>query len=204
MFKKLLVLMAFLALLPMQIMAEEMGPRDVVKAAVDGVIDVLKARKDQSVLASEDRDAIRKAVDGYFDFAEMAKRALGKPWRRLNDEQKAEFVNSFRELLERTYGNRLSDYHDQKVEYGKVIVKKRIAVVDSDVVDADKRTPVRYKLVHKDAGWGVYDIKIEGISMISTYRTDFGASVNKHGIDGFLSELKDRASGRLGQDQDKG
>jgi phospholipid transport system substrate-binding protein len=57
--------------------------------------------------------------------------------------------------------------------------------------------------VHKEVGWGVYDIKIEGISMVSTYRTDFGASVDKNGIDGFLSDLKDRAAGRLEPEQDK-
>jgi len=203
MFKKLLVLMSFLVLLPVQSMAEELGPRDVVKTAVNGVIDVLKARKDTSVLTPEDRGAIRKAVEGYFDFPEMAKRALGAPWKDMNDAQQVEYVDSFQELLERTYGNRLADYHDQVIEYGEVMIKGRIAVVDSDVVDADKRTPVRYKLVHKDSGWGVYDIKIEGISMVSTYRTDFGASVDKKGIDGFLGELKDRAAGRLGSDQDK-
>jgi len=203
MFKKLLVLMSFLALLPVQSMAEELVPRDVVKTAVDGVIDVLKARKDTSVLTTEDRDAIRKAVEGYFDFPEMAKRALGRPWKEMNEAQRDEYVGSFRELLERTYGNRLSEYNDQKVEYGEVVVKGRIAVVDSEVVDADKSIPVRYKLVHKEVGWGVYDIKIEGISMVSTYRTDFGASVDKNGIEGFLSDLKDRAAGRLEPDQNK-
>jgi len=203
MFKKLLVLMAFLALLPVQSMAEELGPRDVVRTAVDGVIDVLKARKDTSTLTTEDRGAIRKAVEGYFDFPEMAKRALGRPWKDMNDAQKDEYVVSFRQLLERTYGNRLSEYNDQKIEYGEVFVKGRIAIVDSDVIDADKRIPVRYKLVHKEVGWGVYDIKIEGISMVSTYRTDFGASVDKIGIEGFLSDLKDRAAGRLEPDQDK-
>jgi len=203
MFKKLLVLMAFLALLPVQSMAEEMGPRDVVKTAVDGVIDVLKARKDTSTLTTEDRDAIRKAVEGYFDFPEMAKRALGRPWKEMNEAQQEEYVGFFRELLERTYGNRLSSYNDQKIEYGELAVKGRIAVVDSEVVDADKRIPVRYKLVHKEVGWGVYDIQIEGISMVSTYRTDFGASVDKNGIDGFLSEIKDRAAGRLEPGQTK-
>jgi len=204
MFKKLLVLMSFLALLPMQAMAEELAPQDVIKTAVGGVIDVLKVRKDQTSLSSEDRDAIRKAVDGCFDFPEMAKRALAAPWKELNDTQKKEFVATFQELLELTYGNRLADYHDQKIEYGEVFIKGRIAVVDSEVVDADKRTPVRYKLVHKDAGWGVYDIQIEGISMVNTFRTDFSEAVNKDGIKGFLSGLKGRVTSLKEQDQSKG
>jgi len=168
------------------------------------VIDVLKVRKDQKTLSEEDRDAIRKAVEGYFDFPEMAKRALAAPWKELNDAQQAEFVASFQELLELTYGNRLSDYHDQKVEYGEVQVKGRIAIVDSEVVDADKRTPVRYKLVHKEVGWGVYDIQIEGISMISTFRTDFTTAFNKDGAEGFLNGLKERVASLKEQDQNKG
>jgi len=204
MFKKLIVLISFLVLLPMQAMAVEQGPEDVVKTAVNGVIDVLKVRKDEASLSSEDRDAIRQAVEGYFDFPEMAKRALAAPWKQLNDAQRVEFVASFQELLELTYGNRLSDYHDQKVEYGEVYIKGRIAIVDSDVVDADKRTPVRYKLVHKKTGWGVYDIQVEGISMINTFRTDFSQAVNKDGLEGFLSGLRERVAGLKEQDQSKG
>jgi len=205
MFKKLFVLLiAFLALLPIQAMADEIGPQEVVKTAVGGVIDALKARPDQKVLSSADRDAIRSAVKGYFDFAEMAKRSMGKSWKKLSKEQKNEFVATFRELLERSYGNRLSDYHDQEVEYGKVRIKKRIAIVNSDVVDATKRTPVRYKLVHKKTGWRVYDIQVEGISMVNTFRTDFNTAVNKDGIEGFLNGLKERVAKLQKQDQDKG
>lgn len=201
---KLLVLITFLALLPVQAMAEDAGPQSVVKAAVDGVINVLQTRKDKAMLSTEDRDAIRKAVYGYFDFEEMARRALGKPWRQMNDTQKSEFVATFRELLERSYGNRLSEYHDQKVKYNDAVVKGRIAKVDSEVIGSDKTTPVRYWLVHKQVGWRVYDIQIEGISMINTFRTDFNDAVHKNGIEGFLSQLKDRVDGLRKQDQNKG
>jgi len=201
MFKKMLILLSFIALLPMQGFAHDLGPLPVVQIAVGGVIDALKAREDQASLSSADRAAIRKAIEGYFDFGEMAKRALGKPWKKMVREQKKEFVATFRELLELSYGNRLADYHDQKVEYGKVKIGKRTAIVNSEVIDAEKRTPVRYKLVHKKSGWRVYDIKVEGISMISTYRTDFRAAVNKDGIDGFLDGLKKRVAGLKEQDQ---
>ena len=208
MFRKFLLLTGFIAMLPISGMAnvnaEEMGPKEVVQTAVDGVIQVLKARKNPKALSLEDRNAIRKAVEGYFDFAEMAKRALGKPWKKMSKEQKKAYVATFRELLERSYGNRLSEYHNQTVEYGEVKKKKRIAIVNSEVVDAEKRTPVRYKLVHKKKGWRVYDIKVEGISMISTYRTDFGASVNKNGLDGFLDGLKARVAKLRKQDESKG
>lgn len=201
MLKKMIVMMAFVALLPWQAMADEMGPKKVVETAVGGVIDVLKARKDQKSLSESDRVAIRQAVEGYFDFAEMAKRALARPWRDLNAAQRKDFVKDFRQLLELTYGNRLAGFHNQKVEYGEVEERGRIAVVDTNVVDADKSTPVRYKLVHKKVGWRVYDIQVEGISMVNTFRTDFNTSVNRDGIKGFLSGLKDRVSGLQKQDK---
>jgi len=209
MFKKAFILLSFIALLPLQVMASEEAsptlndPQQVVKTAVSGVIKALKARKDQTTLSNEDRAAIRNSIEGYFDFVEMARRALGKSWKKLQRAQKKEFVKNFRELLERSYGNRLSEYHNQKVEYGKVKIGKRTATVNSVVIDADKRTPVRYKLVHKKNGWRVYDIKVEGISMISTYRTDFNEAVNKKGIEGFLAGLKERVAGLQSGDQPK-
>lgn len=202
MFRKMLVVMSLLLLLPMQGMAGEVGPKQAVEITVNGVIDVLKARADQTMLTEQDREAIRKAVAEYFDFEEMGKRALAAPWKELSVAQQKEFVGLFRQLLELTYGNRLAGFHGQLVEYGEEFVKGRIAIVDSEVVDGDKRTPVRYKLVSKEAGWRVYDIQVEGISMISTFRTDFAASVNKDGVEGFLADLKDRVDGM--QNQEKG
>jgi len=190
MFKKFLFSLILATLLPMVAFAGSDNPKVVVETAVNGVIHALKSRSDQNTITLEDREAIRQSVKGYFDFREMAKRSLGKPWRKMDEAQRTEFVDTFRELLERSYGNRLSEYHDQTVEYGKVKTKGRIAIVNSEVIDAEKKTPVRYKLVHKKSGWRVYDIKVEGISMVSTFRSDFKQAVSQKGIDGFLGDLK--------------
>jgi len=190
MFKKFLFSLTLVALLPMVAFAGSDDPKVVVETAVNGVINALKSRSDQNTITLEDRAAIRQSVEGYFDFREMAKRSLGKPWRNMDETQRTEFVDTFRELLERSYGNRLSEYHDQTVEFGEVKTKGRIAIVNSEVIDAEKKTPVRYKLVHKKNGWRVYDIKVEGISMVSTFRSDFKQAVSQKGIDGFLGDLK--------------
>lgn len=206
MFRKMFVVMSLLVVMampfPAQGVAGEIGPKQAVEITVNGVIDVLKARVDQKSLSEKDREHIREAVSEYFDFEEMAKRSLAAPWKDLNEKQKTEFVGLFQQLLELTYGNRLAGFHHQTVEYGEEFIKGRIAIVDSDVLDADKRTPVRYKLVSKEVGWRVYDIQIEGISMISTFRTDFTTSVNKDGIEGFLTSLRARVDGM--QHQEKG
>jgi len=203
MFKKFLFSLVLAALLPAYALAAPDGPKTVVETAVNGVIHALKSRTNQDVITFADREAIRQSVEGYFDFREMAKRSLGRPWRNMDKAQRASFVDTFRELLERSYGNRLSEYHNQSVEYGEVKTKGRIAIVNSEVVDAEKKTPVRYKLVHKKAGWKVYDIKVEGISMVSTFRSDFKQSVSKNGIDGFLGDLKKQVEKLKKQDQAK-
>jgi len=201
MLKKLLFSLTLAIVLPVYAFAEPGTPKVVVETAVNGVIQALKSRQDKNVITLKDRESIRQAVEEYFDFREMAKRSLGKPWRNMDKAQRADFVGTFRELLERSYGNRLSEYHDQTVEFGKVRTKKRIAIVESEVVDADKRTPVRYKLVHRKTGWKVYDIKVEGISMVSTFRSDFKQSVSQKGIDGFITDLKNQVEKLREQDQ---
>jgi len=201
MFKKFLFSLVFATLLPIYALAGSDDPKTVVETAVNGVIHVLKSRPNQDAITLKDREDIRQSIEGYFDFREMAKRSLGKPWRKMDEAQRTDFVNTFRELLERSYGNRLSEYHDQTVEFGKVKTRGRIAIVNSEVIDAEKRTPVRYKLVHKKSGWRVYDIKVEGISMVSTFRSDFKQSVSQKGIDGFLGDLKKQVEKLKKQDK---
>jgi len=205
MFKKFLLGLSLAAMLPLHAWAVvNDNPRAVVEIAVNGVIQVLKSRQNKNIITLEDRDAIRRSVEGSFDFVEMAKRSLGRPWKAMNGAQRADFVDTFRELLERSYGNRLSEYHNQTVAFGKVKTKGRRAIVNSEVIDAEKKTPVRYKLVRKKNGWRVYDIKVEGISMVSTFRSDFKQAVSKKGIDGFISELKQKIEKLKNKDQVKG
>ncbi len=203
--RKVLLAGMLALLLPMHAWsAGDDDPKAVVEKAVNGVIHVLKARKDPNHITLAEREAIRRAVEGYFDFREMAKRSLGRPWKNMTPAQREEFVRTFRELLERSYGNRLSEYHNQTVRYGKVRIKGRRAFVNTEVVDAEKTTPVRYSLIHKKKGWRVYDIKVEGMSLVSTYRTDFKQSVSKNGIDGFIQALKRRVEALRKQDKGKG
>ncbi len=201
MLRKLLLSLILIMVLPVHAFAKVNSPEEVVEIVVNGVIHVLKSRQDQKRITPADRAAIRRAVKGYFDFREMAKRSLGRPWRNMDKAQRTDFVCTFRELLEQSYGNRLSTYHHQTVAFGKVRIRGRVAIVDSEIIDAEKRTPVRYRLVHRQTGWMVYDIKIEGISMVSTFRSDFGEAVSQKGINGFLSDLKKKVGTLKKQDQ---
>ena len=168
------------------------GPKEVIQGTVDTVIDILKARENSDVLTAENRQAIRKAVEGGFDFPEMAKRSLSKGWRAIGDSQRQAFTVVFRDLLERSYGNRLAGFSGQTVEYGEVKEKNKNRVVETEIVDAKRRTPVEYSLHETKDGWRVYNIVIEGVSLVSTYRSSFKREMKKKGFDGLMKNMTDK------------
>ncbi|MDX8403142.1 MAG: ABC transporter substrate-binding protein [Mariprofundaceae bacterium] len=167
------------------------GPKTVIENTVNGIIGILKARKDTTKLTEEDRDSIRQTVEGRFDYREMSKRSLGKAWKGISEKEKESFSELFRKLLERSYGNRLASFHDQKVEFADAQFKKDKARVKSKVIDAEKETPVEYRLHQTATGWQVYDIKIEGVSLVSNFRKDFKASIKSQGgFEGLVQALE--------------
>lgn len=186
----LAIMLAMLVSMPAW--ANNEGPRAVIENTVNQIIEALDAREDKSKLTEKDRDTIRQAVEGHFDYQAMAKRSLGKPWKKLSDEERSHFTEVFRELLERSYGNRLSKYKGQKVVFADAELKKKKARVKSKVIDGTRETPVDYRLHQTATGWQVYDIRIEGTSMVRTFNQDFKAIMKKGGYDKLLKKLEEK------------
>ncbi|NWF36736.1 ABC transporter substrate-binding protein [Mariprofundus sp. KV] len=182
----------FAALLSVSAWAEDTGPKATIEATVNKIIEVLEARNDTSKLTSKDRDAIRQSVEGKFDYAAMAKRSLGKPWLELDGVQQTHFTSVFRDLLERSYGNRLSEYKGQKVVFADAELKGDKARVESTVIDGTRETPVEYRMHQTDTGWQVYDIRIEGTSMVRTFYQDFKSTLDNGGYDNLLKTLEEK------------
>ncbi len=174
--------------------AGEPGPREVIESTVNNIIQVLEQRPAQGKLTEADRDRIREVVEGHFDYRAMAKRSLGRPWKKLSEAEKVHFTEVFRELLERSYGNRLNEYHGQKVVFHDAELKKNKARVKSEVIDASKEIPIEYRLHQTPSGWQVYDIRVEGTSMIRTFHQDFKATLESSGYDGLLKSLEDKVA----------
>ncbi|RMH61462.1 MAG: ABC transporter substrate-binding protein [Zetaproteobacteria bacterium] len=160
--------------------APDQGPGEVVKAFVSGIIDVLEHREDKTRLTDQDRERIRQIVNGRFDYAAMAGRSLGRTWKTLDEEERKRFSDLFRQLLEWSYGNRLNEYKGQRVEYRKVQFKGKRARVLTIVSDGAKNTPVEYRLHQTAHGWMVYDIRIEGASLVRTFYQEFQSQL-EHG-----------------------
>ncbi|MDX8387641.1 MAG: ABC transporter substrate-binding protein [Ghiorsea sp.] len=173
--------------------AEETTPKQVVEATVESIIDVLEERTNKDTMTDHDREGIRKVVAGKFDYADMSRRVVGsKLWREMGAEKQAKFAEIFRQMLEYSYGNQLAGYHGQKVVFKKAKFSKKTgnAKVKGKVIDTDKSIPMEYRLHKTATGWQVHDIKIEGVSMIATFRKDYKSVIKSQGVDGLMVKLQ--------------
>ncbi|MDQ6951286.1 MAG: ABC transporter substrate-binding protein [Mariprofundales bacterium] len=177
------------------------GPEQVVTTTVQAIIKILNHRQDKKHLNEHDRQQIRAILEGNFNFREMARHSMGPPWRQLDDAHRNEFVSMFRQIMEYTYGNRLSGYHGQTIAYNHAEFRRNKARIQSRVTDGSTITPVDYLLKKSSAGWLVYDIKIEGVSMINTFRQDFSGVIDHKGIDGFFQALHKKVAALIAKDQ---
>ncbi|MBM3223820.1 MAG: ABC transporter substrate-binding protein [Candidatus Tectomicrobia bacterium] len=182
----------YLGTSPMTACAGE--PQDRVKETVDAVIAVLQDPALQGPEHTQKRrDKMRQAVFQRFGFDEMAQRALGIHWSKRTPAEKKEFAALFGELLERSYINKIESYSsEQKILYTKEnIDKDGFASVRTEiVVKRDVNVDVEYRLTKRDGNWQVYDVVIEGVSLVNNYRTQFNNIVSQESYEALVKKLK--------------
>jgi phospholipid transport system substrate-binding protein len=128
-----------------------------------------------------------------FGFEEMAQRSLGRHWRTLTPQQRQEFVGLFTDLLERSYINRIANYKagPQGVRYPKEDISGDQATVHTTITtEHGEPVTVDYRLLHKDGDWKVYDIIIEGVSLVNNYRTQFNTIILKDSYAGLVKQMR--------------
>lgn len=166
-----------------------------IKDAVDEIISILQDEK----LAVPTRKAERKnrvvtIVEKKFDFREMSMRALAKHWHERSPEEQDRFVFLFKTLLENTYIAKIETYSGEKVVFKKAALQGNKAIVYSDLIRKNVETPVNYKLKNNDDRWMVYDVEVEGVSLVNNYRTQFASILNKENFAGLLARLEEKVS----------
>ena len=178
--------------------AEIEAPLDMLKRTSDEVIEVLKEKR---TAIDADPNLVYQIVDEYIvphlDDVTLAKLALGKNWRKASNEQKIEFVDEFRSLLIRTYGKSLQEFSDQKINFFPVKMKAgatKVTVKSEVLQSGGPSIPMNYRLRLKKDEWKVYDIKIDGVSLVTSYKGTFTQEVRKGGIKGLLKMLRDKNS----------
>jgi phospholipid transport system substrate-binding protein len=193
MFRILATLLA--VLLPTLAVAQE-APDALVKRTTDEVLAIIKADKAlQSGNTAKVVELAEQKVLPHFDFARMARLAVGRNWAQATDAQKEALTKEFRTLLVRTYSSALTQYRNQAIEVkpSKVGPGDKEAVVKTAVIQqGGPQIPIDYAMEKTDSGWKVYDVVIDGASLVTTYRGTFNDQIQKGGIDGLVKTLQER------------
>ena len=187
-------LMMWLLIIPAPaVVAANTAPDALVKATVDDVLAVIKQNKDKQAL----RALAEQKVLPHFDFRRMTQLAVGAPWRQANPAQQQALENSFRTLLVNTYTNALSVAMTgtQTVDVKPVQVKpdQNEVTVKTTVKDPGKQPiAIDYRMANGADGWKVFDVVVEDLSLVTTYRGTFASEVSRTGIDGLIKVLDEK------------
>ena len=180
--KRLQLLMATLfACALLAPLAQAGEPSEVVRKGIHGLLEILgqpdlKAPEKKA----ERRNRMRKIIHRHFDFEEMSRRSLARAWRKRTPEEKTEFIELFSYFMERNYAGTLESYTNEKVVLGKESIDEEFAKVNTVIITMDKKeVDIVYRL-HKVGGeWRVYDVVVEGVSLVKNYRDQFRSIIRR-------------------------
>jgi len=190
--KKHLVRMTIILCLIFPLSAFAAVPLETVKGHLDKVLDVLR---DPSLKAESAKKAkkerIRAISEKMFDFTELSKRTLAQNWSKFNPGQQKEFVDLYTSLLGDTYVNKIMAYTDEKIVFGKeVALSEKTVEVQSRVLRKNGDVPINYRVILKDGVWRVYDVVVEGVSLINNYRSQFRQILSNKPPESLLETLR--------------
>jgi len=190
MFKRIMLLLA--ASLLMASVSFANPPADEIKRTVDEVVRIV-ADKDMKKNDTKRRQALKKSISNIFDYAEMAKRSMGKHWNVRTPAEKKNFIDLFASLLENSYAGKIESYNNEKIIYIRDIVDGDYAEVKSKVVTANRdEFTLDYRLFKQNNKWMVYDVIIEGVSLVANYRSQFNKIINANGYDKLVDKLQSK------------
>ncbi len=173
------------------------GPAtETVEGQVKKILSTLRNPEFKQKSREEKIAGIREIINEVFDWNELSRRTLGRNWKKFSPEQRTEFTELFSRLLEGIYADRLLAYTNEKVIFEKETeLKKGRVEVTSYIRLADgKRIPLNYRAIEKDGKWKVYDVVIEGVSMVKNYRGQFKQILSKGSPDDLIATLKKKTS----------
>jgi phospholipid transport system substrate-binding protein len=168
------------------------APSDQLKAQIDRVLKVLEdpeLKKDGK--GKDRRTTVRKIANDIFDFGETARRSLGRHWQARSQSERDEFVQLFSDLLERSYISKVELYGGEKIQYlGDSIDADQAKVQTKLVTKSGSEIPIEYRMHRKGDKWLVYDVIIEGVSLIANYRTQFNKIIQTSSYQELVKKMK--------------
>lgn len=161
-----------------------------VKKTVDEVVKIV-SDKELKKNDKKRRQLLKKSISVIFDYNEMAKRSMGKHWNQRSAAEKKQFADLFASLLENSYASKIESYNNEKIVYLKETQDGEYAELKSKVVTAKRdEFTLDYRLLNQNGTWMVYDVVIEGVSLVSNYRTQFNKIISTDGYPALLKKLQ--------------
>ena len=166
--------------------------QDQLKQAIDQILTVLRNPELKADSQKERRrEALEKIVEERFDFEKMSQLSLARHWKERSASEKAEFVVLFGGLLKDTYISKMEGYTDEKVVFLSERIRKKKAQIDTKIITQTVEIPINYRMfTRKNDQWRVYDMVIEGVSLIGNYRSQFGQMLEKDSFEDLMDKLK--------------
>jgi len=170
------------------------SPEELIKDTTDRVLNILN---DASLKGPDKKEIRRKKIwneiSSVFDFEEMSKRALGRHWRKRTPEERKEFVDLFSFILQDSYIGKIDNYSDEKIVYLGEKKEEDYALVKTKIITkTGTEIPVNYRLHSKDGQWWVYDVVIEGVSLVNNYRNQFNSILVRSSYDELLKKMRQK------------
>ncbi len=167
--------------------------------AMKGTIDqALKVLEDESLKAPEKSqqrlEILEDIIGKRFDYREMGKRTLGKHWQQFSEADREEFVHLFQRFLSKTYAGNVDGYSGEQVQYLKERRKGDFAEVQTAVTSEKSTLSIYYRMLRSSNAWKVYDVVIDGVSLIKNFRSQFGRIIEAESADGLLEKLRTKTS----------
>jgi phospholipid transport system substrate-binding protein len=187
---------AFAAVASLPAASQDLAPDALVRKSIDEVLALIKADKElQGGNQKKLLDLVEEKVLPHFDFPRMTRLAVGRSWAQASDAQKEALTREFRTLLVRTYSTSLSQYRNQTID----VKPAKFGAQDKDTVvrtvvnqPGGQPIPIDYGMERTEKGWKVYDVVVDGVSLVTTYRGSFNDQIQKSGVDGLVKTLADR------------
>ena len=170
------------------------GATDAMKSTIDEVLKIIQDKElKQPGRAEERRQRLEQVVGDRFDYQEMSRRALGAPWNTLSDKDKQEFVALFRTLLTNSYADKVESYSGEGVQYINERTEKDYAEVRTKVLTGKTEIPLDYRLLNKGNDWRVYDVVVDGVSLVNNYRGQFSKILRSSNYADLVDQLRKKS-----------